>query len=167
LIVASLIPLQYETCRAYWNLLDVFDRYQLPATLFVCGRSAEVFPEYVIEAESRGWEVVSESYRFLEYFGMDPKTEAEHASKALDAISKASTKGTVPTSYYMARPSHLSEGFAVEAFKKKGVEMSYSNCAYGDDLPYYGVKNGILYVPMSLDCNDQSELLATLRIGLS
>ncbi|GFZ47173.1 hypothetical protein JCM24511_04916 [Saitozyma sp. JCM 24511] len=151
---------EYETCRGFWNVLDVFDRYSLPATLFVCGRSAEVFPTYITEAESRGWELVSENYRFLDYYSLDPSVELEHATKAIESISKASTKGTVPRSYYMSRPSPISESVAVEAWKNKGVELGYSNCAYGDDLPYYGLKNGILYVPMSLDCNDQKFISA-------
>ncbi|ORY24216.1 hypothetical protein BCR39DRAFT_334954 [Naematelia encephala] len=145
---------EYETARGFWVLLDVFDRYSLPASMFICGQSAQVFPEYVTEAEKRGFELVSENYRFIDYFGLDPAVEAEHASKALQAIKTASKNGTVPNSYYMARPSHLSEGIVVEAFKDAGVEFKYSNCAYGDDLPYYGSK-GILYIPMSLDCNDQ------------
>ncbi|WVQ81090.1 hypothetical protein IAT38_003212 [Cryptococcus sp. DSM 104549] len=146
---------EYDTARGFWNVLSVFDRFSLPATLFVCGLSAEKFPAYVTEAEARGWELVSENYRFIDYFGVDPAVEAEHAAKALEAIKKTSEKGTAVKSYYTARPSHLTERIQVEAFKKAGEEMSYSNCAYGDDLPYYGKKNGILYVPMSLDCNDQ------------
>jgi peptidoglycan/xylan/chitin deacetylase (PgdA/CDA1 family) len=142
----------------------VFDRYSLPATLFVCGRSAEVFPTYITESESRGWELVSENYRFLDYFALDPSVELEHATKAIEAISKASIHGTVTTSYYMSRPSPISESVAVEAWKTKGVELGYSNCAYGDDLPYYGLKNGILYVPMSLDCNDQSESVGRVSL---
>jgi allantoinase len=147
---------QYETARGWWNLLDVFDRYALRATTFVCGRSAELFPSYVTESEKRSFELVSESYRFIEYFGVAPDVEAEHAVKALQAISAASEKGTIPKSYYVARPSHLTESITIKAFEETGTGLSYSNCAYGDDLPYYGEKNGVLYVPMSLDCNDQS-----------
>jgi len=146
---------EYETARGWWNVLDVFDRFHLPATAFVCGRAAEVFPEFVVESEKRGWEVVSENYRFLDYFGIDPKVEEEHAAKAIQAIAKASPSGLIPKSYYMARPSHLSETFALKAFSEEAGGLAYSNCAYGDDLPYYGKRNGVLYVPMSLDCNDQ------------
>ncbi|RXK35158.1 hypothetical protein M231_07570 [Tremella mesenterica] len=145
---------EYETCRAFWNLLDVFDRYSLPATVSICGRAAEVFKPFVTESESRNYEIITEGYRFIDYFGEDPKTEDEHIRKSITAIKEAG-KGTIVKSYYMARPTHLTEDIVRKAFKEEtGEELSYSNCFYGDDLPYWG-PSGLLYVPMSLDCNDQ------------
>ena len=164
--MSSTTVYEYESARGFWNVLDVFDRYALPATLFVCGRSAELFPTFVQEAEKRKWEIVSENYRFIDYFGIDPAVEAEHTVKALECIKVASLSGTIPKSFHCPRPSHLTEGFALEAFKKSGAEMLYSNDGYGDDLPYYAPKTGLLYVPMSLDCNDQSESVGGARAGM-
>ena len=56
--------LQYGARRGIWNILELLDKYQIKATFFVCGTTAEKYPDAVQAARESGHEIAGMSYSF-------------------------------------------------------------------------------------------------------
>ncbi|MFQ5903170.1 MAG: polysaccharide deacetylase family protein [Candidatus Binatia bacterium] len=56
--------MQYGARRGIWNILEMLERYGIKATFFVCGTTAERFPEAVRVAQETGHEIAGMSYSF-------------------------------------------------------------------------------------------------------
>ncbi len=56
--------LEYGGRTGIWNILEVLDTCQVNATFFVCGTTAEKYPEAVRAAHKAGHEIAGMSYSF-------------------------------------------------------------------------------------------------------
>ncbi|MEL7504833.1 MAG: polysaccharide deacetylase family protein [Cyanobacteria bacterium P01_D01_bin.115] len=55
---------EYGARVGFWRVLDLFDRYDIPATMNVCGRAVEISPWMAQEAVKRGHELCCHGYRW-------------------------------------------------------------------------------------------------------
>lgn len=56
--------MEYGARRGLWNILEVLDQFGIKATFFVCGTTAEKYPEPVRAAQKAGHEIAGMSYSF-------------------------------------------------------------------------------------------------------
>jgi peptidoglycan/xylan/chitin deacetylase (PgdA/CDA1 family) len=56
--------MEYGGRRGMWNILEVLDACRVKATFFVCGTTAEKYPEVVRAAYANGHEIAGMSYAF-------------------------------------------------------------------------------------------------------
>src|SRR3972149_8913733 len=56
--------MQYGARRGIWNILELLDKCQIKATFFVCGTTAEKYPDAVQAAQKSGHEIAGMSYSF-------------------------------------------------------------------------------------------------------
>ena len=92
-----------------------FDRYQLPATCFIPGNTADSFPDAVREIAGRGHEISHHGYLHespTEYLG-DPGGERAMYESGLAALDRVA--GGWPADYRFARMTEVAEEFRARA----------------------------------------------------
>ena len=132
-----------------WRILDAFEEYQQPMTIFAVGKAIELNPAPVTAAAAAGHEVCSHGYRWIDYHEMDEATELDHLHRCIKLITDAA--GERPYGWYTGRFSNNTRRLAAE----EGGFL-YDSDDYSDELPYWtrvGEKNHLV-VPYTLDAND-------------
>jgi peptidoglycan-N-acetylglucosamine deacetylase len=106
-----------------WRLLELFDSHAIKATIFTPGRICELYPRAVRAAGQRGHEVADHMWEHR--VPDDPALEAEHLTRALDALEKTSGRRPVGTrSWHTPR-----------ALRKAG--LIYNSHDAPDHMPLY------------------------------
>lgn len=140
---------EYGSRAGVWRLLDLFERKQVPLTLFAVAMALERNPVVADAALKAGHEICSHGYRWINYQDFPIELEREHMQTAID-IQKRLT-GERPVGWYTGRTSPNTRKLVVE---DGGFE--YDADDYSDDLPFWTTVDGNahLIVPYTLDTND-------------
>lgn len=139
---------EYGSRAGIWRLLALFDRYDLPLTIFATGLSLERNYELAEKLKSSPHEVAGHGYRWINYSLLDEKVEREHIEKTLLIIRSLTQKNFC--GWYTGRRSEHTRQLLIEA------GLQYDSESYSDDLPYW-VEIGSqrqLIIPYALDTND-------------
>ena len=163
--VASPVPLdqrdvynesffEYGSRVGVWRLLDLLDRYQVPATFFCCALALERNPQVAKEIVSRGHEVCGHGYRWEEYHLMEKEQERESIAKTVASLTQ--TTGERPVGWFTRYGASVNTR---ELVAEHGGFI-YDSLSMNDDLPYYtslranGQEKPWLVVPYSMETND-------------
>ncbi|MEM6840127.1 MAG: allantoinase PuuE [Cyanobacteria bacterium P01_C01_bin.120] len=141
---------EYGARVGFWRVLDLFDRYDIKATMNVCGRAVEISPWMAQESVQRGHELCCHGYRWESLISMTEEEERETIAKAVKAIAQAS--GVTPVGWHTKSPSTPNT-------RRLLIEHGgflYDSDAYNDELPYFVEVAGQshLVLPYSFDTND-------------
>ena len=140
---------EYGTRAGYWRIMDVLDRFMVPATLSACGRALEVSPWLAADGARRGHEVAAHGYRWETHAGMTEDDERAVIARAVEAITSA--VGTRPVGWHTrSAASPNTRRLLVES------GFLYDSDAYSDDLPFFtpvGARRHLV-IPYSFDTND-------------
>jgi peptidoglycan/xylan/chitin deacetylase (PgdA/CDA1 family) len=81
------------------RLLDLLERYELPATFFIPGHTVDSYPELVREIASRGHEIGHHGYLHENptLFGDDEAAERAMYQRGIDTIQRVTGKRPVGT----------------------------------------------------------------------
>ncbi|HVY59391.1 MAG TPA: polysaccharide deacetylase family protein [Xanthobacteraceae bacterium] len=121
---------QYGARTGIWNILELLARYDVKATFFVCGATAEEYPDSIRAAHEAGHEIAGMSYGFERVRTMSFAREraiVRRTAKALRDVCGAEIKGWRCPDYRVS-PQTL-DVLAEEGFV---WDSSHLN----DDLPY-------------------------------
>jgi len=140
---------EYGSRVGVWRLKNLFDRYQVPVTVFAVGKAVELYAEPVQALYAAGHEICCHGYRWIDYQYVDEATEREHMQKAVRAIEKA--VGERPLGWYVGRTSPNTRALVVA----EGGFL-YDSDDYSDELPFWNRQHGKphLVIPYTLDAND-------------
>ena len=140
---------EYGSRVGVWRLKNLFDRYEIPITVFAVGMAVERYPEPVQALHASGHEICSHGYRWVDYQYIDENTEREHMQRAIRAIYDA--VGERPRGWYTGRTSPNTRSLVVEE-----GGFIYDSDDYSDDLPHWNHQHGRphLVIPYTLDAND-------------
>ena len=140
---------EYGSRVGVWRLLDLFERKQVPLTLFAVAMALERNPAVAEAALNAGHEICSHGYRWINYQDVPIETEREHMQIAID-IQKRLT-GERPLGWYTGRTSPNTRKLVVE-----DGGFAYDADDYSDDLPFWTTVDDTpqLIVPYTLDTND-------------
>jgi len=140
---------EYGSRVGVWRLLRLFERHDLPLTVFAVGMAVERHPDLIRHMAQLGHEICSHGYRWIDYRAVDEEIERDHIKRAVKAIEAAT--GTRPLGWYTGRTSVNTRRLIAEA-----GGFLYDADAYNDDLPYWVEVAGLphLVVPYTLDAND-------------
>jgi len=140
---------EYGTRAGYWRIMDVLDRFRVPATLSACGRALEISPWLAADGVRRGHEVAAHGYRWETHAGMTEADERAVIARAVKAIAAAA--GARPLGWHTrSAASPNTRRLLVEG------GFLYDSDAYSDDLPFFvtvGTKSHLV-IPYSFDTND-------------
>lgn len=145
---------EYGSRAGFWRLHRLFQKYQLPATVYGVAMALERNPEAVAAMLKANWEIASHGYRWIDHQFMPIDIEREHIRTAIDIHTRVT--GSRPLGWYTGRDSPNTRALVVE----QGGFL-YDSDSYADDLPYwtqqYNDSNGgkpHLIIPYTLDSND-------------
>jgi allantoinase len=148
---------EYGARAGLWRVLRVFERHQLPLTIFAVAMAIQRHPQAVSAFRELGHEIACHGLRWISYQQIDEPTERAHMARAVEILRAAF--GTAPLGWYTGRDSPQTRRLLVE----QGGFL-YDSDSYADDLPYWTqvpVGGGDqprrvphLVVPYALDTND-------------
>ncbi|WP_415236696.1 allantoinase PuuE [Sneathiella sp.] len=140
---------EYGSRAGVWRLLRLFEKFDIPLTIFAVAMALERNPAVAKAFVDAGHEICSHGYRWINYQYVPEDVEREHMRKAIEIIT--SLTGQRPLGWYTGRTSPNTRRLVAE----EGGFL-YDADAYDDDLPYWatvGDKNQLI-VPYTLDVND-------------
>lgn len=140
---------EYGSRVGVWRVLDLFERYRLPLTVFAVGMAVERYPEPVRAMAAAGHEICSHGYRWIDYQYVPEDVERADVRRAIEAIEAVT--GERPLGWYTGRTGPNTRRLVAE----EGGFL-YDADDYSDDLPFWTVVAGRphLVVPYTLDAND-------------
>ncbi len=140
----------YGMRAGLWRLLDGLRARAVPATFFVCGRSAERVPALLAEVAAQGHETAVHGWLWRPHADYpDEATEAADIDRCLRVIRDAT--GRAPVGFF-CRGSE--SGATRRLLAERGFR--YTSNGFDDDLPYWDTSGAtpLLVVPYALDTND-------------
>lgn len=140
---------EYGSRVGIWRLLQLFADKGLPFTSYAVGMALARNPDVARAMVDGGHEVASHGWRWIDYHGMDIKTERQHMKLAIDTIRDLT--GKRPVGWYTGRISAQTAQLVAE-----DGGFLYHSDSYSDDLPYWEAVGGTpqLVLPYTLDAND-------------
>jgi peptidoglycan/xylan/chitin deacetylase (PgdA/CDA1 family) len=78
---------QYGARTGIWNILEVLDKLNVNATFFVCGTTAEKYPDAVKAAAKAGHEIAGMSYQFDRIRTAHPDRERSMVKKTVKVLA--------------------------------------------------------------------------------
>lgn len=88
--------MEYGGRVGIWNILEVLDRCRVKATFFICGMTAEKYPESIRAAHGAGHEIAGMTYAFDRVRTASPERERGivlRTAKVLEDVCGAKIKG--------------------------------------------------------------------------
>ncbi len=122
--------MQYGARRGIWNILELLDKYQIKATFFVVGTTAEKYPDTVQAAAKAGHEIAGLSYSFESVRTASTERERSIVRRSvavLQEITGNRIQGWRCADYRISPQTHdilAEEGFV------------WDSSMLNDDLPY-------------------------------
>lgn len=140
---------EYGSRAGVWRLLRLFERYDVPATVFGVAMAMERNPAVVEAFLQAGHEIASHGWRWINYQDLPEAVEREHMARAIEIHTRLT--GERPLGWYTGRTSPNSRRIAAE----EGGFL-YDADDYSDDLPFWTTPAGQphLIVPYTLEAND-------------
>jgi len=146
---------EYGSRAGAWRVLRLFERFELPLTVFAVAVALERNPTLAAALIASGHEMAAHGLRWLSYQGVDEETERRHVAEAVRILTTLS--GHPPAGWYTGRDSPRTRRLVVEH-----GGFAYDSDSYADDLPYWVEVSGRphLVIPYALDTNDMRYLTA-------
>ena len=140
---------EYGSKAGFWRLHRLFEKYDLPLTVYGVTRALELNPDAVAAMKRSGWEIASHGLRWIDYANFSEEEERAHLMQTLKQHTEFC--GQRPQGWYTGRISENTRRLLVE----EGGFL-YDSDDYSDDLPYWNTAHGRphLVIPYALDSND-------------
>ena len=140
---------EYGSRAGVWRLLRMFEKYDVPLTVFGVAMAMERNPAVVDAFLHAGHEIASHGWRWINYQDIPEAIERAHMQRAIEIHRKLT--GARPLGWYTGRTSPNSRRLAAE----EGGFL-YDADDYSDDLPFWTTEGGWphLIVPYTLEAND-------------
>ena len=140
---------EYGSRVGVWRLFKLFQKKDIPLTLFAVAMALERNPPVAEAAMEAGYEICAHGYRWIDYQNVPEEIEREHLAKAVEIIRTLT--GEAPIGWYTGRTSVNTRALVVEH-----GGFLYDADDYSDDLPFWTKVGDTahLVVPYTLDAND-------------
>lgn len=155
---------EYGARVGVWRMLDLLDKYNLKASFFIPGWTAEAYPDVARACAERGHEIGYHSYSHTRGdAGWDGSTwvrqqEAEAIDRTLDTLERIT--GQRPRGHCFEHTPHT-----LDLLLERG--FLYSNTNQADDIPYWWYRDGrptrLLELPFDFILSDSTHYLHLLR----
>jgi putative urate catabolism protein len=140
---------EYGSRAGFWRLHRLFERLNVPITVFGVTMALQRNPEAVAAMKDAKWEIASHGMRWIHYQDM-PEAQERKMIDASMQLHQAIT-GSKPVGWYTGRTSPNTLKLISER-----DDLLYCADSYADDLPYFDTNypKPLLIVPYTLDTND-------------
>lgn len=139
---------EYEYKVGVWRLLGLLDTFEVPATFFVSGATAEGFPESVREIKQRGHEVAAHGWLGGEaWWKLTEEEERKQMERVVSAIEAATQKRPLGWLSPRANPSENTLKLLA------GMDFVHHSDFFDTELPYLIDVDGKKIVEMARTIN--------------
>ena len=147
---------EYGSRAGFWRLHRLFQKHQMPATVFAVALALKKNPQAAKAMVDAGWEVASHGLRWIDYQNMSEEQERHHIAEAVRIHTEV--VGKRPLGLYQGKPSPNTRRLCMDE-----GGFVYDSDSYGDDLPYWVEhdEKKHLIVPYTLDTNDMRFVTAS------
>lgn len=151
---------EYGSRAGVWRLLRLFERYDVPLTVFGVALAMQRNPTVVEAFLEAGHEIASHGWRWLNYQSVPEADERADLQRAIEVHRQMT--GERPLGWYTGRTSPNTRRLVAE----EGGFL-YDADDYSDDLPFWTKVAGKahLIVPYSLETNDMRFASANMQTG--
>jgi putative urate catabolism protein len=151
---------EYGSRAGVWRLLRLFERYDVPLTVFGVALAMQRNPAVVDAFLEAGHEIASHGWRWINYQHVAEEEERADMERAIEAHRQLT--GERPLGWYTGRTSPNTRRIVAE----EGGFL-YDADDYSDDLPFWTNAGGSshLIVPYSLETNDMRFASANMHTG--
>ena len=151
---------EYGSRAGVWRLLRLFERYDVPVTVFGVALAMQRNPAVVDAFLEAGHEIVSHGWRWINYQHVPEEQECADMARAIEV--HAQLTGERPLGWYTGRTSPNTRRLVAEE-----GGFVYDADDYSDDLPFWTKAAGRdhLIVPYSLETNDMRFASANMQTG--
>ncbi|MGB3541033.1 MAG: polysaccharide deacetylase family protein [Mesorhizobium sp.] len=153
---------EYGSRAGIWRLFRLFDRYNVPATIFGAAVALERNPDVAAKMNERGDDIVGHGYRWIDHYDYSRAEERDLIAMAMESFQK--TLGRQPVGWYCREMSVNTRELLIEDGR-----FLYDSDYYGDDIPFWVRMGGKthLILPYSLVTNDARYIMGTGYAGPS
>jgi peptidoglycan/xylan/chitin deacetylase (PgdA/CDA1 family) len=143
-----------------WRLLRLFERFDVPVTIFGVALAMQRNPAVVDAFLEAGHEIASHGWRWINYQRVPEAEERADLERAIEVHRQLT--GERPLGWYTGRTSPNTRRIVAE----EGGFL-YDADDYSDDLPFWTTVagQGHLIVPYSLETNDMRFASANMQTG--
>ncbi|WP_281558894.1 allantoinase PuuE [Thalassomonas sp. RHCl1] len=140
---------EYGSRAGFWRLHRLFERYQVPVTVFGVTMAMQRNPDALAAMLESNWEIASHAHRWIHYQDMSEDQERELINTSINLHQELT--GAKPAGWYTGRTSPNTLKLIAER-----DDILYCADSYADDLPYWDrfYSKPLLIVPYTLDTND-------------
>lgn len=140
---------EYGSRAGVWRLLRLFEKYDIPITVFAVAMALARNPDVAKALIAAGHEICSHGLRWVNYQNVNIDTERAHMAEAIRILTEIT--GERPLGWYTGRTSPNTGALVAE-----DGGFLYDADDYSDDLPFWREVTGKpqLIVPYTLDSND-------------
>lgn len=140
---------EFGSRRGAWRILDAFAQHGVVVSVLGVARALEQNPALARACVSRGHEIVSHGYRWIDYGLVPQEQEREHIRTAVQIL--AALTGDRPLGWMTGRPGPNTRRLLME----EGGFL-YDRDSLADELPYWvqGPSGPHLVIPYSYEAND-------------
>ena len=140
---------EYGSRAGFWRLHRLFNKEQIPVTVFGVATALEKNPDAVKAMLESNWEIASHGLRWIHYQDFTREQEKAHIEEAIEIHQRVT--GKKPKGWYTGRTSP----YTLELIAERD-DILYCSDSYADDLPYWDnhYSKPLLVVPYTLDTND-------------
>lgn len=136
---------EYGSRAGIWRLLRLFEKENIPITLFATGFALTLNPELCDYIAVSSHEVAGHGWRWIDYATLSKREEEKQIRLCIDTIHHLTGKAV--QGWYTGRRSANTRDLLL-----KIGGLVYDSDSYADDLPYFEQEH--LIIPYTLDCND-------------
>lgn len=151
---------EYGSRSGVWRLLRLFERYDIPVTVFGVALAMQRNPAVADAFLEAGHEIASHGWRWINYQWVAEAEERSDLERAIEVHRQLT--GERPLGWYTGRTSPNTRRIVAE----EGGFL-YDSDDYSDDLPFWtnvAGKNHLI-VPYSLETNDMRFASANMQTG--
>lgn len=145
---------EYGSRSGVWRILKLFEKFDIPLTVFAVAMAAQRHPELIRAMAAAGHEICSHGYRWIDYQHVPEADERAHIVEAVRILTEIT--GTRPLGWYTGRTGPNTRRLVIE----EGGFL-YDSDTYDDDLPYWQPQDSTnpsdkahMVIPYTLDTND-------------
>lgn len=152
---------EYSIRAGFPRIFKLFQKHNMPFTVWAVGRSLEVTQPYAQEMVKAGHEIADHGWRWRNHIYLSgPDEEAADIAKGIKKVHEITGDKESPSGWFIGSRFPSMKFSRAKVQKDMGVPLLYNSDCYHADLPYW------VPSPLTLDGEKDDGMLMMVRRAL-